>query len=122
PSSAGKGGDMGWVDKGSTVASFDTAAFSIAENTISDPIRSTEFGYHVIKVLGRRPAGYRSFEEVQPMLSSQVAEQTAKDTARDEITRIAARMKQAKPKNANEFAAFANDKVSSNDTPWFGKS
>lgn len=121
PSSSGKGGDMGWVDKGSTVAPFDTAAFSAPENTISDPIRSTEYGYHIIKVLGRRPAGYRPFEEVQPMLAGQVAEQMAKDAARDEITRVAARIKQSKPKTAAELGAFANGKVSSNDTLWFSK-
>jgi peptidyl-prolyl cis-trans isomerase D len=121
PSSSGKGGDMGWVDKGTTVAPFDTAAFTIPPNTISDPIRSTEFGYHIIKVLERRPAGYRSFDEVRDMLASQMADQLAKDEARDEITRIAAKMKQAKPKTAADFAASANDKVSSNDTLWFAK-
>ena len=120
PSSSAKGGDMGWVDKGTTVAPFDTAAFSVPPNTISDPIRSTEFGYHIIKVLERRPAGYRSFDEVRDTLASQLADQTAKDQARDEITRISARIKQAKPDLAH-FVAFANDKVSSNDTLWFAK-
>ncbi len=121
PSSAGKGGDMDFVDRGMTVEPFDTAAFSIPLNTISDPIRSKEFGYHIIKVLERKPAGYRPFEEVRPMLSAQLADQRAKDQARDEITRIAARLKQSKPKTPAEFAAFANDKVSSNDTQWFSK-
>ena len=121
PSSAGKGGDMDFVDRGMTVEPFDTAAFSIPLNTISDPIRSKEFGYHIIKVLERKPAGYRPFEEVKPMLSAQLADQQAKDQARDEITRISARLKQTKPKTPAEFAALANDKVSSNDTQWFSK-
>ena len=121
PSSAGKGGDMDFVDRGMTVEPFDTAAFSIPLNTISDPIRSKEFGYHIIKVLERKPAGYRPFEEVKPMLSAQLADQQAKDQARDEITRISARLKQTKPKIPAEFAALANDKVSSNDTQWFSK-
>lgn len=122
PSSSGKGGDMGFVDRGMTVEPFDTAAFSIPLNTISDPIRSKEFGYHIIKALERRPSGYRSFEEVRPMLAAQVADQAAKDQARDEITKISARLKQSKPKTPVEFAAMANDKVSANDTQWFGKS
>jgi len=122
PSSSSKGGDMGFVDRGMTVDPFDRAAFSIPLNTISDPIRSKEFGYHIIKVLERRPAGYKSFEEVKPMLAAQVADQKAKDQARDEITKIAARIKQSKPKTPSEFSALANDKVSSNDTQWFGKS
>ncbi len=122
PSSSGKGGDMGWVDRGMTVEPFDQAAFSVPLNTISDPIRSKEFGYHIIKVLERQPAGYRTFEEVRPTLAAQFADQTAKDQARDEITKVAARLKQSKPKTVAEFTALANDKVSSNDTQWFGKS
>lgn len=121
PSSAGKGGDMGFVDQGSTVEPFDTAAFSIAPNTISDPIRSKEFGYHIIKVLERRPAGIRSFEEVKPMLSQQFADERSRDIARDEIARMMQRIKAQKPKTPQEFTALANDKVSSNDTQWFGK-
>src|SRR5207253_1269034 len=109
PSSSGKGGDMGWVDRGSTVDPFDQAAFSMPLNTISDPIRSKEFGYHIIKVLDRRPAGYHSFEEVKPPLSAQMADDQAKSMARDEITRVAARLKQQKPKTAAEFSAAAND-------------
>ena len=121
PSSSSKGGDMGWVDKGTTVAPFDTAAFTVPVNTISDPIRSTEFGYHIIKVLERREPGYRSFDEVRGQLASQMAEQMSKDQARDEITRIAARIKQARPANDTAFAALANDKVTSNSTLWFAK-
>lgn len=121
PSSSGKGGDMGFVDRGATVPLFDSAAFSIPLNTISDPIRTKEFGYHIIKVLERKPAGYRSFEEVRDRLASQVAEQMAKDQSRDQITAIAEKIKQSKPKTPAEFMALANDKVSSNDTLWFSK-
>ncbi|MGZ7081076.1 MAG: SurA N-terminal domain-containing protein, partial [Thermoanaerobaculia bacterium] len=37
PSSSGTGGDMGWIDRGMTVEPFDTAAFTVPLNTISDP-------------------------------------------------------------------------------------
>lgn len=121
-SSAANGGDMSYVDQGRTVAAFDQAAFSVPLNTISDPIRTAEFGYHIIKVLDRRPAGYRSFEEVKPQIASQVSDQAAKDRARDAVTAIAARIREAKPKTPEEFSRFATDIVSSNDTLWFGKS
>jgi len=122
PSSSGKGGDMGWVDKGSTVEPFDTAAFTIPLNTISDPIHSKEFGYHIIKVLERRGAGYRPFEEVKDRIRALTADQQAKDRARDAVTRIAARLKETKPKSAAEFTALAGGDVVSNDTQWFSKS
>ena len=121
PSSSGKGGDMDWVAKGLTVEPFDTAAFTIPLNTISDPIRSKEFGYHIIKVLERRPAGYKPFDEVKAQISMQMADDEAKTQARDEIARLEARLKQNKPKTVGEFTSLANDKVNSNDTQWFGK-
>ncbi|MEA2897058.1 MAG: peptidyl-prolyl cis-trans isomerase [Bradyrhizobium sp.] len=121
PSSSGKGGDMGWVDKGTTVPEFDLPAFTMPLNTISDPIRSKDFGYHIIKVLERRPEGYRPFEEVRDRLRAQTADQEAKDRARDEITRVEARIKASKPKTADEFTALASGNVASNDSQWFGK-
>jgi peptidyl-prolyl cis-trans isomerase D len=121
PSSSTRGGDMDWVDRGATVEPFDAAAFAIQLGAISDPIRTKEFGYHIIKVLERRPEGYRSFEEVKPQLAAQMTDEQAKNAARDEIARIATRMKQTKPASANDFSAMANDKVSSNDTQWFAK-
>jgi peptidyl-prolyl cis-trans isomerase D len=121
PSSASKGGDMGWVDKDTTVAPFDQAAFSIPLKTISDPIRSKEFGYHIIKVLERREAGYRPLEEVADRLRAATADQKGKDQARDEITAIAARIKANPPKTAAEFTAFASGDVTSNDTQWFAR-
>lgn len=122
PSSSVKGGDMGFVERGQTVPVFDTAAFSIPLKEISDPIRSEQYGYHIIKVLERRAASYKSFAEAKPQLAAQVAEQIAKDQAREEMTRIAARIRQSKPATPEAFAALANDKVSSNDTQWFQKS
>ncbi len=121
PSSASNGGDMGFVDRGATVEPFDQAAFSIPLNTISDPIRTKEYGYHIIKVLARRDAGYRPYEEVRAQLADQIANQMAKDQATAEMTKVAARLKDKKPANPAEFASFANDLVSSNDTQWFQK-
>jgi peptidyl-prolyl cis-trans isomerase D len=121
PSSAGQGGDMGFFNRGDMVEAFDNAAFTVPLNTISDPIRTKEYGYHIIKVLERRAAGYRTFEEVRTQLAAQAADQTAKDQARDEIARIATRLKDKKPKTVDEFASYANDKVSSNATQWFQK-
>jgi len=121
PGSAANGGDMGFVEKGQTVESFETAVFSVPLGTVADPVRSPEYGYHIIKVTERRPAGYRTLDEVRAQISSQIANQKAQDQAREEMTRTSARMKEKKPTNANELVAFASDKVTSNDTQWFQK-
>ena len=122
PSSASAGGDMGWVERGQTVEPFERAAFAIAPNTVSDPVRSQEYGFHIIRVTDRRAPSYRSFEEVKPMLVSQVAEEMAKTQAREEINRIHSVIRNRKPGTAEEFAQLANDKVTSNDSQWFQRS
>jgi peptidyl-prolyl cis-trans isomerase D len=121
PSSSGNGGDMGYIDKGATVDVFDQAAFTMPLNTISDPIRSKEFGYHIIKVLDRKPAGYRTFDEVRTQLANQMADQMSKDQAREEINRVSAAIRDKKPASAADFSARAGGRVTSNDTQWFQK-
>ncbi len=48
-STAPNGGDLGWFTRGTMVAPFDEAAFSLPPGQISEPVQS-EFGYHLIKV------------------------------------------------------------------------
>lgn len=120
PSSSGNGGDMGFVDRGQTVEAFERAIFSLPLNTV-DVVRTPEYGYHIIKVVERRPAGYRTFEEVRPELAARVSDEMAQEQARAEITRIASVVRNRKPKTVEEFVANANEKVTSNDTGWFQK-
>jgi peptidyl-prolyl cis-trans isomerase C len=65
--SAAKGGDLGWFGKGNMVPAFETAAFALKEGETSGIVRS-EFGFHIIKLTGKRAAGTRPFEEVKEQI------------------------------------------------------
>lgn len=121
PSSSGNGGDMGWVDMGKTVEPFERAIFSIPLNTISDPIRSQEYGYHIVKVVERRDQTVQPFEEARPALAARAANDMSRDIARAEINRANAAIKQNKPANPQAFAALATGRLTSNDSGWIGR-
>ncbi len=55
PSAKTNGGDLGYFTTMQMVYPFETAAYNLKLNEISNPVRS-RFGYHIIKVLDRKPA------------------------------------------------------------------
>lgn len=51
--SARIGGDLGWTRRGKFVPEFEAAAYNLEVDEIS-PIVESEFGFHIIQLLGRR--------------------------------------------------------------------
>jgi peptidyl-prolyl cis-trans isomerase C len=51
--SRSKGGDLGWFGPGNMVAQFEAACKRLSPGSISDVVQ-TQFGYHIIKLTGRR--------------------------------------------------------------------
>lgn len=50
-----QGGSLGYFGEGEMVEEFETAAFAMKIDEVSDPIQ-TEYGYHIIKVTGKKEA------------------------------------------------------------------
>jgi peptidyl-prolyl cis-trans isomerase C/foldase protein PrsA len=61
---AKSGGDLGFFARGRMPKAFDDACFSLGTGKISGVVASP-YGFHVFKVLGRRAAKRRSFDEVK---------------------------------------------------------
>jgi len=85
------GGDLDYFSKGRMVPEFETAAFAMQPGQISDLVKS-QFGFHIIKVVDKKPASTRSLDEVraqiQEMLASQRVDQQIANRTRDLDTRI----------------------------------
>ncbi|MCE5210663.1 MAG: peptidylprolyl isomerase [Deltaproteobacteria bacterium] len=63
------GGDLNYIKKGQMVKPFETAAFSQEKNVIG-PVVKTEYGYHIIQVLDRKPAKKITLEEAKGKISA----------------------------------------------------
>ncbi len=77
PSKA-QGGDLGEFEKGQMVPEFEAAAFAQEVGAIGECVK-TDFGYHIIKVNGKKEAKTLAFDEVKAKLSEDMLQQ-AKST------------------------------------------
>jgi peptidyl-prolyl cis-trans isomerase C len=73
PSKA-KGGDLGYFSRGRMVKSFEEAAFALKPNEVSE-IVETKFGYHLIKVVDKKPEMTTAFEDAKDKLSQYLKRQ-----------------------------------------------
>lgn len=51
--SKSSGGDLGWFGPGKMVPAFESACKGLGQGSVSDVVQ-TQFGYHLIKLTGRR--------------------------------------------------------------------
>jgi len=78
PASADTGGDLGWIEPGVMMASFEDALFAMEVGAISDPVQ-TEFGWHIIRLDEVEEPRGQSFEEARFEIESEVRQERAED-------------------------------------------
>jgi peptidyl-prolyl cis-trans isomerase C len=82
PGAKESGGDLGFFPKDRMVPEFAEAAFNEKVGEVSNPVR-TQFGWHVIKVTEKKPAGTLPYDEVKSQLMTYLKSKKQEEAAQD---------------------------------------
>jgi peptidyl-prolyl cis-trans isomerase D len=74
PGSANNGGDLGYAGPGVYDPAFETALYALAKDQVSAPVR-TDFGFHLIKLLGVEAPEVPTFASLKDKLTRELKTQ-----------------------------------------------
>jgi peptidyl-prolyl cis-trans isomerase D len=122
PAAKTSGGDLGFFGRGQMIPAFEEAAFGAQPNTLVGPIK-TDFGWHLIQVLEKRPAGTQPFEQVRPMIAQRLSADRTAEMAEAKARELAQRLADDKPANVDALKPLANaaEGISFGETGPFSK-
>ena len=75
--SASGGGSLGYIERGYMPEQFEKVAFALDKDAMSDVVE-TKFGYHIIKVHDKQPAGTAPYEDVRDFIKKFLQEEESK--------------------------------------------
>jgi len=78
------GGNLGSFGRGQMVKEFEDAAFTQEIGAIGDVVKS-QFGYHVVKVIAKKPASEVKFDDVKSEIMLSLKQQGAKNVRNEFI-------------------------------------
>ena len=101
-----KGGDLGYFGRNKMVKEFEDAAFSAPPGKLVGPVKSS-FGYHLIEVTDKRPAGQQPFDAVKEQLRARLTAERSRDLAESRAKDLATRLSAKKPSDASALKTLA---------------
>lgn len=90
--SAKKGGDLGWIEKGVMDPAFEKGAFGLKKTGDITGLVKSDFGYHIIRLNGIKPAQAKPFAEVKDEVTDSLKQEKAVDkfySLQNELEKVA---------------------------------
>lgn len=111
-SNSQNGGSLGFFTRGKMVPEFESAAFALEKAGDLTGLVETKYGFHIIQLVDKKPAGIRPYEEVKADLVKEVID-TVKQEAR---VAQAQKMQQGVVTNTDAIADFASNYAKTHPT------
>ncbi|MBI3530340.1 MAG: peptidyl-prolyl cis-trans isomerase [Betaproteobacteria bacterium] len=89
--SAEKGGELGWVSEEQMVPEIRRAVPGMNKGEVSPPVKSAA-GWHLIKLLDRKPAATRPLADIRPSLIGAMRNRKAQDMERSYLEALAIKL------------------------------
>ena len=96
---AANGGDLDYIKRGYMPPEFDSVAFLLKKGELSEVVQ-TKFGFHIIKVFDKKPAGIAPLSDVRDFITRYLQMEVSKK-------KLAAHMEELKEKA--EIKVFLNE-------------
>ncbi len=83
----GNGGDLGYFPRGRMVKEFEDVVFGLPVDAVSG-VFQTRFGFHIAKVLDRKPKGLRQFRDVQDEIREELVQDRRTELLEDFVDQL----------------------------------
>ena len=117
PGSAGDGGNLGEIERGIMVQTFEAALFALEVDQLSEPVK-TGFGWHLIKLHSTSGGETQSFESVQADIEDEIRAELAESQIYDLVENLA-NLAYEQPDSLLPGAEQFDLKLQTSD--WFGR-
>jgi len=103
PGTKDKGGDLGWIIQGQTVAEFEKAAFTLPKGSISDLVK-TQYGFHILKIIDKESAHTKPLDELKDDIRTQLLLKEADRQSADIADKLSQAIRQSNKVSLDDLA------------------
>lgn len=107
------GGDLGFFKKGEMPPAFDEVVFRLSVGQVSE-IVTTEYGYHLFKLVEKKPARKRELADVRAQVEARVVAGLREEREKDFITQLRSK---AELKVNDRVLPLVTGRVSAGESP-----